>query len=120
MPTWLKVLLIIGGILVVLIVGVVVASVIVVRKYGPELVEAGKQTVAEGQEYGRRTDNEGCVNEAVARHSRSEGFGDIIKNTIFLRTCLDASRPTPGFCDDVPRPVQVGKNAQWPVPARQR
>src|SRR5436305_14283928 len=73
MPTWLKVLLIIVGILVVLIVGVVVASVIVVRKYGPELVEAGKQTVAEGQEYGRRTDNEGCVNEAVARHSRSEG-----------------------------------------------
>ena len=113
MPTWLKVLLIIGGILVVLVVGVVVASVIVVRKYGPELVEAGKQTVAEGQEYGRRTDNEGCVNEAVARHSRSEGFGDMIKNTIFLRTCLDASRPTPGFCDDVPRRFEFVKSAEW-------
>ena len=113
MPTWLKVLLVVVGILVVLVVGVVVVGVIVVRKYGPELVEAGKQTVAEGQEYGRRTDNEGCVNEAVARHSRSEGFGDMIKNTIFLRTCLDASRPTPGFCDDVPRRFEFVKSAEW-------
>ena len=113
MPTWLKVVLIVGGILVVLVVGVVVASVIVVRKYGPELVEAGKQTVAEGQEYGRRTDNEGCVNEAVARHSHAAGFGDMVKNTIFLRTCLDASRPTPGFCDDVPHQFEFIKSAQW-------
>src|SRR5947209_16508055 len=113
MPTWLKVLLIVGGILVVLIVGVVVAGVIVVRKYGPELVEAGKQTVAEGQEYGRRTDNEGCVNETVARHSRSDGISDMIRNTIFLRTCLDASRPTPGFCDNVPRRFEFIKSAQW-------
>ena len=113
MPTWLKVVLIVGGILVVLVVGVVVVGVIVVRKYGPELVEAGKQTVAEGQEYGRRTDNKGCLDEAVARHSRSDGIGDMIKNTIFLRTCLDASRPTPGFCDDVPRRFEFIKSAEW-------
>ena len=113
MPTWLKVLLIVGGILVVLVVGVVVASVIVVRRYGPELVKSVEQMGNEGKEYGRRTDNEGCVNEAVARHSRSDGIGDVIKNTIFLRTCLDASRPTPGFCDDVPRRLEFVKSAEW-------
>ena len=113
MPTWLKVLLIVVGLLVVLIVAAVVAGVYFGKKYLPQLVETVKQTGGEGQEYGRRTDNEGCVNEAAARHSRAEGFGDMIKNTIFLRTCLDASRPTPGFCDDVPRRFEFMKSAQW-------
>lgn len=113
MPTWLKVLLIIGGLMVVLIVVTVIAGVYVARKYGPGLVEAGKQTVGEGAEYGQRTDNEGCLNEAVARHSRSEGFTDIIKNNIFLRACLESSHPTPAFCDSVPRQLEFMKSAQW-------
>ena len=113
MPTWLKVLLIIGGLIVVLIIVTVVAGVIVVRRYGPQLVEMGKQTVEEGAQYGRRTDNEGCLNEAVARHGRAEGFGDMVKNGIFLRACLESSRPTPGFCDGVPRQVEFIKGAQW-------
>ena len=113
MPTWLKVLLIIGGLIVVLIVVTVVATVVVVKRYGPEIVETVQKTGNEGEEYGRRTDNEGCVNEAVARHSHAEGFGDMVKNTIFLRTCLDASRPTPGFCDDVPHQFEFIKGAQW-------
>jgi hypothetical protein len=37
----------------------------------------------------------------------------MVRNTIFLRTCLDASRPTPGFCDDVPRQFEFMKSAQW-------
>jgi hypothetical protein len=113
MPTWLKVLLIIGGLVVMLVIVTVVATVVVVKRYGPQFVETVKQTGNEGEEYGRRTDNEGCVNEAVARHSHAEGFGDMLKNTIFLRTCLDASRPTPGFCDGVPRQVEFLKGAQW-------
>lgn len=113
MPAWLKVLLIIGGLLVVLIIMSVVAGVYFGKKYLPQLVETGKQTVAEGQEYGRRTDNEGCVNEAVARHSRNEGITDMIKNGIFLRVCLESSRPTPGFCNDVPRRFEFMKSAQW-------
>ncbi|MDT5155655.1 MAG: hypothetical protein QOC99_3365 [Acidobacteriota bacterium] len=113
MPTWLKVVLIIGGLVIVLIVAAVITGVYVARKYGPGLMEAGKQTVGEGGEYGRRTDNEGCLNEAVARQGRSEGFTDIIKNNIFLRACLESSRPTPAFCDSVPRQMEFVKGAQW-------
>ena len=113
MPTWLKVLLIVGGLLVVLVVGATVAGVYFGKKYLPGLVETVKQTGDEGKEYGRRTDNEGCVNEAAARHSRAEGFGDMVKNGIFLRACLESSRPTPGFCDGVPRQVEFIKGAQW-------
>ena len=113
MPTWMKVLLVVGVLLVVLIVGAVVAGYFVVRRYGPGLMETTKQGGGEGREYGRLTDNEGCVNEAVARQSRAEGLGDVFKNVLFLRPCLEASRPTPGFCDGVPRQTEFMKAIAW-------
>jgi len=113
MPTWMKVLLVGGVLLVLLIVGAVVAVFFLARTYGPGLVETTKQSVAEGREYGRLTDNEGCVNEAVARQSRSEGISDLFKTTLFLRPCLEASRPTPGFCDAVPRQTEFMKSIGW-------
>ena len=113
MPTWLKVVLIVGGLLVVLGIAAAAGLFFVARKYGPGLIEAGKHSIDEGREYGRRTDNEGCLNEAVARHSRADGFGAIIGTNLFLRTCLEASRPTPHFCDDVPAPTEFMKSARW-------
>ena len=113
MPTWMKVLFIVGGLLVVLIVGAVVAGYFVVRRYGPGLVEAGKQTFAEGAEYGKRTDNEGCLNEAAARQSHVQGMTDMIRNGVFMQACLEASRPTPGFCDGVPRQTEFMKAIGW-------
>lgn len=113
MATWLKVVLIISGLVVVLILVSLVAGVYMLKRYGPEMVEAGKQTFTEGEEYGRRTDNEGCLNEAVARHNRADGFADMIKTNLFLRVCLGSSRPTPGFCDTVPRQIEIMKSVQW-------
>jgi hypothetical protein len=113
MPTWLKVVLIVGGLLVVLVVAAALGLFFVAKKYGPGLMEAGKHSIEEGRDYGRRTDNEGCLNEAVARHGRAAGFGDLISNNIFLHSCLDASRPTPGFCDDVPTALEFMKSARW-------
>ena len=113
MPTWMKVLLVVGVLLVVLIVGALVAGYFVVSRYGPGLVEAGRQTFEEGAEYGQRTDNEGCLNEAAARQARVEGFTDMVRNGIFMQTCLEASRPTPGFCDGVPRQMEIMKGVAW-------
>src|SRR5215204_2088557 len=113
MPTWMKVLLVVGVLLVLLLVGGAVAVYFLARTYGPGLGEAGKQTYGEGVEYGRRTDNEGCLIEAVARQARAEGFTDMIKNNVFMRACLEASRPTPGFCDGVPRQTEFMKAVAW-------
>jgi hypothetical protein len=109
----MKVLLVAGVLLVLLFVGAVVVGYFVVSRYGPGLMETTKQSVAEGREYGRLTDNEGCVNEAVARQSRAEGLSDLFKNTLFLRPCLEASRPTPGFCAAVPRRTEFMKSIGW-------
>lgn len=113
MPTWLKVVLVIVGLLFVLAVASVLGLVYMAKKYGPGLMEAGKHSMDEGHDYGRRTDNEGCVNEAVTRHKRISGLGDMISNGLFFRGCLDASRPTPGFCDDVPTRLEFMKSARW-------
>jgi len=113
MPTWMKILLVVGGLLLVLTVMAVVAGYFVVSRYGPGLVEAGQQTFNEGAEYGQRTDNEGCLNEAAARQARVEGFGDMIKNGIFMEVCLESSRPTPGFCDGIPRQTEFMKAITW-------
>ena len=113
MPTWMKVLLILGVLLVVLVIAGAVAVYFLARTYGPGLLEAGKQTYGEGVEYGRRSDNEGCLNEAVARQARAGGFADLIKNNVFMRACLEASRPTPGFCDGVPGRTEFIKSAGW-------
>ena len=113
MPTWMKVLLVVGVLLVLLVVGAGVALYFLARAYGPGLLEAGKQTYGEGVEYGRRTDDEGCLNEAVARQARADGFAELIKNNVFMRACLEASRPTPGFCDAVPRQTEFMKAIAW-------
>jgi hypothetical protein len=109
----LKVVLIVGGLLLVLLVVAVVGVVYVAQKYGPGLVAAGKQSMDEGRAYGRGTDEEGCVNEAVSRHKRADGLSAVINNNLFLRTCLDASRPTPHFCDAVPQRMEFMKGARW-------
>lgn len=113
MQSWVKVLLIIGGLLVLLVVGAVVAVYFAVSRYGPGLMEAGQRTYNEGAEYGRRTDNEGCLNEAAARHAHVNGFTDFVRNGIFMESCLEASRPTPGFCDGVPTETEFMKAITW-------
>jgi hypothetical protein len=113
MPTWMKILLVVGGLLVVLLVALGVVGYVVVRKYGPGMVEATKHSFEEGQEYGRQTDNEGCLNEAAARQARVSGMMDMIRNGVFMETCLNASRPTPGFCDGVPRQTDFMKAITW-------
>ncbi len=113
MPTWLKVTLIVGGILLVLFIGVVAAGFYVVGTYGPALVETGKKGIEEGETFGRRTDNEGCLTESLARHKSSQGLGDLIKANVFLRACLEASTPTPGFCEGVPARTEFIKSAHW-------
>jgi hypothetical protein len=113
MPTWVKVVLIIVIVVGVLGIAAVVAGLLVARRYGPELIQENKQAMDEGQEYGRRTDDVGCLNEAVARQARVTGFRDMLKNNFFTRSCLEVARPTPGFCEGVPRRLEFMKGVAW-------
>lgn len=113
MPGWLKALLAVAIVVVLLVVGVVVGGVVWWSRNKDKLMGRAKEVMTEGREYGRNTDNQGCVNESVARYKKEPGFGSVISTSLFTRTCLDASRPTPGFCSDVPKSLEFMKSGEW-------
>jgi len=115
MPTWLKALLAVALIIVVLVVGVIVTGVVWWSRNKDKLVARAKEVMTEGREFGRSTDNQGCVDESVSRYKKDPGIGSVISDSIFTRACLEASRPTPGFCADVPKQTEFVKTAQWRI-----
>jgi hypothetical protein len=115
MPTWLKILLIIGGSIFVILLLIIGAGAYWWSQHKDEFVEAGKRSITEGKEFGKGTDNEGCLSEAISRYKQQESFSGTISAKLFLKTCLESSRPTPGFCDPVPKTTEIMKSAQWQV-----
>jgi len=115
MPGWLKALLIALVVIVVLVVGVIIAGVYWLSRNKDALIAKGRAVVTEGRDFGRNSDNQGCVDESISRYKREPGFTGTISNGIFMRACLESSRPTPGFCDEVPRQTEFVKSAQWRV-----
>lgn len=78
-----------------------------------ELLEAGRKHAEQGREFGKKADEQGCLDEAIVRYKGDRGFTGSISSRIFLRSCLEASRPTHGFCDQVPRQSEIIKSARW-------
>ncbi|HYX29790.1 MAG TPA: hypothetical protein VE863_14720 [Pyrinomonadaceae bacterium] len=113
MPGWLKALLIVVVVLVLVAVGVIGAGVYYVMRNKDTWIARGKEIAEEGKNFGRDTDNQGCVDEGVSRYKKEPGLTSIFSNTIFMQTCLDASKPTPGFCEDVPKSMEFMKSAEW-------
>jgi len=69
--------------------------------------EGAKQysdALAKGPEFGKKTDQMGCLREGFARlESVSQpSISQLTANDVFVRECLGASRPNAGFCDRVP------------------
>ena len=91
------------------------ASVYWLSKHSGEYLEAGRRTIEEGERYGHGTDNVGCLREALARHKQNPSLTNALANNLFLRGCLEASRPTEGFCNDVPKPTEFVKAARWQI-----
>jgi hypothetical protein len=115
MTTAAKVIIIVGICVVLGVLAIVAAGVYWLSRHGGEVVSAVDTSVKQGAEFGRKTDNQGCVDEALSRYRQSQGFNGGVAAGIFLATCLDKSRPTPGFCDEVPRPTDFMKSAAWQI-----
>ena len=115
MPGWLKVLLIVAVVIVVLVLGVIGAGVYYVSRNKDAWIAKGKAVASEGRDFGRNSDNQGCVDESISRYKKEPGFGSALSNSIFMQSCLDSSRPTPNFCTDVPKATEFMKSAQWRV-----
>jgi len=113
MPGWAKALIIVGVLLVLLVVAVIGAGLYWWSSNKDALMARGKALIEEGEEAGRQTDNQGCVDKAITRYKAEPGFTNGISTGIFMDSCLRVSSPTPGFCDDVPVETQFMKSGQW-------
>jgi hypothetical protein len=113
MPGWLKGLLI-AFVIILVLGGIVIGiGVFYVMRNKDAWIAQGKAVAEEGRSFGNTTDNQGCVDESLGRYKKDPGLKGVLSNTIFMRTCLDVSKPTPGFCDDVPKQMEFMKTAEW-------
>ena len=112
---WAIVLSIIGGLF---LLGLVAVAGVVYWVYQSKdkLVQSVEQIgkdVKDAKEIGAKTDKEGCLKEALARHKRDNSLTGQILTQAFLSACLEASKPSQGFCDGVPHPDDNMQLADW-------
>src|SRR5215510_824691 len=102
-----------------LIVAVVAAVIVVVVAGGIFYLGLTKyvDTVeAEGVEFGRRTDQQACQDEALRRLKSARRSGDLIRargTQMFIYGCFQTCRTTSGFCRDAPKEDSLLTVRKW-------
>jgi hypothetical protein len=101
------------GTLIVLAILAGIAMTIWARKNAPELEAGGSMAAREGARFGLRADEAGCFAEGKRRANEASGFSKAFAAGGFTRSCLEFSRPTEGFCADVPPPTAIRRSLAW-------
>ncbi|HEV7698661.1 MAG TPA: hypothetical protein VGO43_00385 [Pyrinomonadaceae bacterium] len=90
----------------VLLVSLVVAAVVGGSYYlfrrmdDPVLVKKRETARTDGTQFGKTTDQNGCMDKAYTLAAPTDSFD--MSSHYFTKSCLKASRPSPNFCDGVP------------------
>ena len=77
------------------------------------LVQHLDEHTEEGTRFGNGKDNAACLQEALSRFKRDDSTGGALAARTFLESCLEVSKPTQGFCDNVPREAEIMKMITW-------
>ncbi len=80
-----------------------------VKNSAPEFEEV----MSQAQEFGKQTDENGCLQQALSSQDECQGFRCNLKASIFFSACLPASKPSNGFCDHAPAGNSIKKQAEW-------
>jgi hypothetical protein len=70
--------------------------------YFSQLGKDVQQDKIAGERLGENSDEDACLKEALARTKGKNMISGMASGSVFLTSCLEKSKPTPGFCDDVP------------------
>ena len=81
--------------------------------HGKEFLEQGKTSITAGQAAGANTDQQGCLDGALAKLPENTGFSQQLGNNLFLSGCLPVAQATPGFCDGIPPDGEVMQSVRW-------
>jgi hypothetical protein len=113
MPKWLKVLLVVGGVLLALTAMCIGGGVYWFQSNKDQFLAVGNQAKAEGQKFGGKSDDTGCVREALSRLDAASGMMNEVRHKVFLSACLEAAGATPGFCEGVPSRDELMSSVTW-------
>ena len=93
----------IGGV-VVLIIAVLVGGMLFLKfsAAGQRITQRLDAMQAQGTEFGKTTDQQGCVKEGLARSKKIKDITSQVGNRDFVKGCLRSSQASAGFCDNVP------------------
>lgn len=109
----LKFALIGCGALVVLFIIAVVALGFWWNRNGGGLQEGAMAASRDGARFGLVRDEAACFDEGKRRAAESTTFQGTFTVGAFVRACMEYSKPTPGYCDNVPPTTSIGRSAAW-------
>lgn len=101
-----------GGLALLAIIAIVVA-VIWWRRNGGELTAQAGDAAREGARMGLASDEAMCFETSQSRIDADASVGEIFAVGAFARACLEFSRETPGFCDNVPPQTAIRRTREW-------
>ncbi|HEX8176482.1 MAG TPA: hypothetical protein VF543_15435 [Pyrinomonadaceae bacterium] len=99
-----KTKIIVGAGLALFVLCAVVAGLIIYLALDKDYARQYSAGLAEGREFGKGTNQDGCIREGMSRLKGIEepDFRQLAANSVFVRECLSVSQKTPGFCTGVP------------------
>ena len=115
MPKWLKVVLVILGVMVLLCGLSSAGAVWWFNENKEKLKGVGDRARNEGRAFAYEHDAEECVDEAIRRLDLRSGIVDQAEHKLFLKACLEKAVRPQGFCADVPPRGVLMKFAGWSV-----
>jgi hypothetical protein len=67
----------------------------------------------EGYRIGKQSTEQVCFDTAISRAKDKAQFTQMLANGIFLGSCLEQSKVSKGFCNNIPSDREFAKSVQW-------
>ncbi|HEU0300097.1 MAG TPA: hypothetical protein VFR37_11595 [Longimicrobium sp.] len=109
----LKVGLIGCGVLVLLGAALVVSWLVWWNRNSDDMESAAATAAREGTRYGLAHDEQACFDEGTRRANDQRSLTEGFAAGSFVRACLEFSRVSPGFCDNVPPVTAIRRSMEW-------
>lgn len=115
MPTWLKIVLIIVAIGLLSLTAIGFGGYWWLNSNKARFEEIGKRAKADAAQFAATHDGAQCLQEALRRLNGTDGIMAQAEVKVFLSTCMDEARESPGMCDGVPPSGEIMRTATWAV-----
>ncbi len=83
------------------------------KKNQAQLRARVEEVIQKGTAFGKNVNQTICMEESINRFGSAVGIMQQVEAKMFLKSCLKASVPTPGFCDGVPPTKDITNSIKW-------